>query len=170
MMTHTAAAPEVAPKPAKASPGRVPTIELARGADENGLAVMLSDLVRQNLEAKPHKQKDFFALRGSVTLVADDAEVALTLRFKDGVLTVFDGIVGIPDVTVRGSSDTILALSNVPLSTPFALPLPDPRDQEEVATVRALFDAMRSGRFHVYGLFFHLPLLMRLTRVMSVNG
>ncbi len=146
------------------------SIELAPGAEDNGLATMLADLVRQNLEAKPQKGSDFNALSGSVAIVADDAEVALTMRFASGGLTIHDGIVGIPDVTIRGSSDIILALSNMPLHTRLGLPFPDPRDKEQVKTVRSVIDAMRSGSFHIYGMAFHLPLLMRLTRVMSVNG
>ena len=151
-------------------------IRLAPGAEENGLAVMLSDLVRQNVEAKPHKKADLERLgrRGkpprSVAIVAEDAEVALTLKFEDGDLTIHDGIVGIPDVTVRGTSDTILALSNLPLTRPLGLPFPDPRDREAVKTVKSVMADMREGRFHVYGGAFHLPMMMRLTRVMSVNG
>jgi len=147
-----------------------PAIELAPGAEENGLAMMLADLVRQNLDAKPHKKGDFDALLGSVSIVADDAEVALTLRFEGGRLRIHDGIVGIPDVTIRGSADTILALSNMPLTTPLGLPIPSPRDREAVKTVRSVVEAMRGGKFHIYGLAFHLPMLMRLTRVMSING
>jgi hypothetical protein len=147
-----------------------PAIVLAPGAEENGLASMLADLLRQNLESKPHKQADFDRLSGSVTIMADDAEVALTLRFDHGRLTIFDGIVGIPDVTIRGGSDMILALSNMPLLTRLGLPVPDPRDKEAVKTVRSIIDAMKKGTLHIYGMFFHLPLLMRLTRVMSVNG
>lgn len=72
-------------------------IELAAGADENGLAVMLSGLIAQNLEAKPHKWSDFAALHGSAVIVADDVGVALTLRFDRGErLTIHDGIVGLP--------------------------------------------------------------------------
>lgn len=145
-------------------------IELAPGAEDNGLATMLADLVRQNLEAKPHKTADFDALHGTVSIVAEDAEVALTLRFGGGRLTIHDGIVGIPDVTIRGTSDTILALSNMPLTTPLHLPLPDPRDKEAVKTVKSVLDAMKAKQFHVYGAVFHLPLLMRLTRLMSING
>jgi hypothetical protein len=147
-----------------------PSIVLAPGAEDNGLASMLADLVRQNLEAKPHKQGDFEALAGSFSIVAEDADVALTLRFDHGRLVIHDGIVGIPDVTIRGESDTIMALSNMPLLTQFGLPLPDPRDKEGVAVARGVMDAMRKGRFHVYGMLFHLPMMMRLTRVMSVNG
>jgi hypothetical protein len=145
-------------------------IVLAPGAEDNGLANMLADLLRQNLEAKPHKQGDFRALSGSYAIVADDAEVALTLRFDRGTLTIFDGIVGIPDVTIRGGSDVILALSNLPVTRPLGLPFPDPRDGEAVKTVRTVASAMARGDFHVYGMLFHMRMLMRLTRVMSING
>ncbi len=146
-------------------------VQLAPGAEENGLAMMLRDLVSQNLDAKPHKLGDFRALQGSVSIVADDADVALTMRFEaGGKLTIHDGIVGIPDVTIRGPSDAVLALSNMPLATRLGLPIPDPRDREAVKTVRTVMGAMREGKLHVYGMAFHLPMMMRLTKVMSVNG
>ncbi len=167
-------------RPAPAAAGRsayatttTPFVSLAPGAEENGLAIMLGDLVRQNLEAKPRKMADFDALDGRVSIVADDADVALTLVFERsavGRLTIHDGIVGIPDVTIRGPSDAILALSNMPLATPLGLPLPTPGDPESMKTVRDLVREMRAGKLHFYGMFFHLPLVMKLTRVMSVNG
>src|SRR5262245_52320496 len=127
-------------------------IVLAPGAEENGLATMLADLVRQNLEAKPHKKSDFDALgklAGRVSIVADDADVALTLRFeRGGKLTIHDGIVGIPDVTIRGPSDAIMALSNMPLATRLGLPIPSPRDAESVRSVRTVLSAMRTGALH----------------------
>jgi hypothetical protein len=143
-------------------------IELSPGAENNAFATMLADLVRQNLESKPHKQKDFAALDGSVALVADDAEVALTLEFRRGRLVLHDGIKNVPDVTVRGSADAIMALSNVPLTKPLALPLPTDRASYEV--LRDMIRATRNGQLRIYGLVGHLGLLSRLTRVMSVNG
>ena len=148
-----------------------PSIELAPGAQDNGLALMLSDLVRQNLAAKPHKQVDFeelARLAGSIAIVADDADVALTLRFEEGKLKIHDGIVGIPDVTIRGDSDTILALSNMPLTRRLALPLP--RDKEGLMLLRSVVSALRGGRFHIYGGLLNLKLVTRLSRVMSING
>ena len=147
-----------------------PLIELAPGAEDNGFASMLAELVRQNLEAKPHKQRDFRALSGSISIVAEDADVALTLRFDREKLTIHDGIVGIPDVTIRGSSDMIMALSNTPIVTRFGLPFADPRDKEGVSVSRSVRNAMRAGSFHIYGMAFHVPMLLHLTRVMSVNG
>jgi hypothetical protein len=146
------------------------TIELAPGAEENGLASMLADLVRQNLEDKPHKVRDFHALHGAIAIVADDADVCLTLRFDRGRLTIHDGVVGIPDVAIRGTSDMILALSNTPLTRRFGLPFPDPRDAEQVAVSRSVMTAMRAGEFKMYGALLHPGLVMHLTRVMSING
>ena len=145
-------------------------IELAPGAENNGLASMLSDLVRQNLEAKPHKVPDFEALDGVVAIVADDADVCLTLEFRRGRLTIHDGIVGIPDVAIRGTSDMIMALSNMPLTRLLGLPLPDPRDKEQVAISQSVMTAMRAGQFKMHGALLHPGLVMRLTRVISING
>jgi hypothetical protein len=147
-----------------------PDIALAPGAEENGFAVMLTDLVRQNLETNPHKQRDFAALDGVVAIVAHDAEVALTLAFQRGALRVYSGVVGVPDVVIRGSSETILALSNVPLSPRLGLPIP--RDEEGKKLVREIVKAMRTGALQTEargGLVFRLPLLLHLTRVMSVR-
>jgi hypothetical protein len=145
-------------------------IELAPGAEENGLASMLSELVRQNLEAKPHKIPDFEALDGTVAIVAEDADVCLTLRFARGSLTVHDGIVGIPDVAIRGTSDLIMAMSDMPLTKPLGLPIPDPRDKAQVAISQSVMAAMRSGELKMYGALLHPGMVMHLTRVMSVNG
>lgn len=147
-----------------------PTIELAPGAENNGFATMLADLVRQNLEAKPHKTGDFDAMTGTIAIVAEDADVALTLAFNRGRLIVHDGILNVPDVTIRGTADVIMAMSNVPLTRPFALPIPNPRNKQAVATMREIVAAMRAGTFHAHGMALHLPMMMRLTRVMSVNG
>ncbi|HVH44010.1 MAG TPA: hypothetical protein VM925_16780 [Labilithrix sp.] len=151
------------------------SIELAPGAEGNGFATMLADLVRQNLESKPHKRKDFDALDGTVALIADDADVALTLEFRPGrsrgeggSLTLHDGIKGIPDVAVRGSADSIMAMSNVPLTRPLGLPVPTDRPGLEV--VRGMLRASWTGELKIHGMLGNMGLLSRLTRVMSVNG
>ncbi len=149
-----------------------PSITLAPGAENNAFATMLCDLVKQNLESKPHKAKDFHALargRGAtIALVADDAEVALTLEFRDGKLVLHDGIKGLPDVAVRGSADSIMAMSNIPLTRPLALPIPTDRTALDVLVT--MVKATRTGELKVHGMIGNLGVLSRLTRVMSVNG
>ena len=149
-----------------------PSITLAPGAENNAFATMLCDLGKQNLESKPHKVKDFQALargRGAtIALVADDAEVALTLEFRDGKLVLHDGIKGVPDVAVRGSADSIMAMSNIPLTRPLALPIPTDRTSLDVLVT--MVKATRTGELKVHGMIGNLGVLSRLTRVMSVNG
>ena len=138
-------------------------ITVSAPALDNGLANMIADLVRQNLADHPQKLTTFDRLRGRVAIVAEDADVALTLEFRAGELRVHDGIVGVPDVCVRADSEDVINLSLLELVP--RLGWPDPRGR----TVRAIADATRAGRLRVVGGLMHLPLLLRLTRVMSVN-
>jgi hypothetical protein len=138
-------------------------IQLGEGADENGLAVMLSELLRQNIDDHPDKRKAFRRLAGRVAIVVDDAAVAVTLLFRAGQLTVHSGIVGIPDVTIRASSDDVMKMSLIELLP--RIGVPDPRGK----VTREIFDAQRKGRIRVFGALANLPLVLRLTRVMAVG-
>jgi hypothetical protein len=145
-------------------------IRLAPGADANGFAVMLADLLRQNLSDKPHKRASFDALSGVAAIVAEDADVAITLRFSSGEVEVFDGIVGVPDMAIRGGTDEIFGLSNLPISTPFALPIAARDDTQGQEASRAFVKAIREKRLHLHGAMLHPLFALRLTRVMSING
>jgi hypothetical protein len=83
-------------------------------------------------------------------------------------MRVHSGVLGVPDVVLRGTSDTILALSNMPL-TKSGLPIPRRGDEEGKELVLSVLRALRSGSFRIQGFLFHLPLLMHLSRVMSVR-
>jgi hypothetical protein len=139
------------------------SIELAEGADQNGFAVMLSELLRQNLADHPHKMRDFDRLLGRVAIVVEDARVSVTLHFQSGHLTLHGGIVGIPDVTIRANADDVMQMSLVELVPRFGLP--DLRKEN----ARAMIRAQREGRVKMYGALVNLPMVLRLTRVMSVN-
>lgn len=140
-----------------------PQIELIGAAKHNGLATMITDLITQNLADHPEKRRDFAHLVGRVAIVAEDAGVALTLQFSFGALAVFDGIDGIPDVTVRASSDDVINMSLVELTQTTRLP-----DLKGEVT-KAMLKASREGRIRVLGAIFNIPMLIHLTRVMSVN-
>lgn len=148
------------------------SIRLADGAESNAFAQMLADLLRQNLDSKPHKKKDFFRLaegRGKrIAIVADDADVALTLDFNHGRLVVHDGIKGVPDVAVRGTSDAIMTMSNIPLTRPLGLPIP--MDRSSLDVLREMARASAAGEVQIHGIVGNVRTLSRLTRVMSVNG
>jgi hypothetical protein len=140
-----------------------PTIEIAPGSEGKGMVDMLANLIRQNLEDRPDKVVDFFKLRGRVAIVAEDADVSLTLEFNRGQLTVHDGVVGVPDLTVRADSDNIINMSLIEIMDRSGLP--DPFGSMN----RKIMSATRQQEIHVYGALRNIPFLLRFTRVMSVN-
>jgi len=137
-------------------------VALAPDAEANGLANMLAGLLRHNLQDHPEKERDLARLVGRVAIVATDADVSLTLRFEGGRVTIHDGIFGLPDVTIRASGDDIMQMSLVELDPRFRLP--DPRREG----ARAMFAASRDGRVEMHGSLGNVPLLLRLTRLMTV--
>jgi len=124
---------------------------------------MLSELLAQNLADHPEKRRDFDRLTGRIALVVDDIDVSITLCFEAGRLTVHGGIYGMPDVTITASSDDIMKMSLMELVPKVGLP--DPRGQ----FTREIFSASQGGKIHMHGALLHMPLMLRLTRVMSIN-
>lgn len=143
-------------------------IEVAPDAEHNAFAGMLADLLRQNLADKPHKARVLATMSGAVAIVAEDAEVALTLEFRGGHVTVRDGIRGVPDATVRAPGDIIMALSDVPLTRPLALPIP--RTRAAVETLRIIARAVKARELQIFGMVTNFSLMNKLTQVLSVNG
>jgi hypothetical protein len=127
------------------------SIELSAGAEDNGLANMLSTMLRQNVEDHPERVAIARGMRGRMAIFAEDAEVAISIDFEGERVLFRDGIVGVPDLTIRGGFEQIGAL-------------PDPRGPVN----RALFAAMREGKLRVHGLPRALPLLLAFGDVMHV--
>lgn len=128
------------------------------------MAGMLAQLLRANLDERPEKKRTVARMSGRVALVFEDLAQSVTLLFRRGRVVVDAGIVGIPDVTVRAESELVLALSRMELEPRFGLP--DPRGDVTKQVLRATQD----GSLKVHGLLPSLPLVARLTRLLSVTG
>lgn len=139
-----------------------PDIRLAPGAEEIGLASMLAELIRQNLEQKPHKRADFDKLDTVVSIEARDAEVTITLEFRRGSLVVHGGVHGRPAITIVTDSETVLKLSLASI----VCGLPNFLD----AGGREMLQKMRRGELKITGMLGSPVQLVRMTRLMSVNG
>jgi hypothetical protein len=136
-------------------------ITVDSGARDNGLANMVADLIRANVESSPHKARVFSRLVGSVGLSATDAEVSLTLVFSRGSCVVLDGIAAGVDTTVTTDSESILEMSNVNLvgGLPFLFD----------AAGRGIVKKAFRGTIKIRGLARHPVTLTRLAIVLSVN-
>ena len=137
------------------------SVELAPGASENGLAVMMATMMSQNLIDHPERRGSFERLVGRVAIVADDADVALTMELVGGRAIVHDGIVGIPDLTIRGPAEIIADMSRMETGR---FGLPDPRGEVN----RAMVAALRDRRLRIFGLPSALPLLVRFGNVLAI--
>jgi hypothetical protein len=138
-----------------------PVVDLAPGAEQDPLAQMFAELVRESVRDE-RSRRQFDRLRASVGVVADDSGSALTLRFDFGRLTVHEGLVGIPTVTIRGMTSDIEALADLPLRGS----LPALVDRGGRQALFAVFGALRTRRLKIYGLVPHARLVLRLLRVL----
>ena len=136
-------------------------INLADGAEEIGLAIMLQDLIVQNIEQNPHKLNDFKKLNIVIGLEVSDVDIKLTLEFSNCTLTIQPGIKGQPELNITADSATVMNLSNQKIKWG----LPYYFDE----TGREIMAAMRSRRLRVTGMISHFASLIRFSRVMSVH-
>ena len=145
-----------------------PIVDLAPGAEENPLAPRLAEIIRANLGIKPHKRKDFRALRGAVQIVPLDTGEPLTLRFDHGRLTIHDGQVGIPAVTIAGDTADVMRLADLPMTRLFRVPVA--LDRRGRAVLGEVLRGLQGKSLRIYGLWTRPVLVLRVLRVLSVNG
>jgi hypothetical protein len=138
-----------------------PVILLDEGAKDVGLVDMVFNLIRQNLEQKPHKLRSFQALKSNVVIVASDIEITITLAFQSGKLTVYNGIVGEADLKIVTDHDVILQLSLINI----CLGLPNYFDE----TGRDILKKLLFGNLKIEGMLKHPLQLTHLTKIFSVN-
>lgn len=139
-----------------------PVVDLAPGADHDPLACQIAERVRAAI-ARPPLRRDFDRMRGAIGIVADDADTSLTLRFDFGRLTIHEGLVGVPTVTIRGPTGGLEALSELP-----RMP-----ERGVVASGRSLAEvagALRSGKLKIYGLAAHPRLVVRFLRLLAADS
>jgi hypothetical protein len=138
-----------------------PVITLDDGAKDVGLAEMLFNLLRQNLEQKSQKLSSFEALHSNVVIVARDIEITVTLAFRKGKLTIYNGIVGKADLKIIADHDAILDLSLINIF----LGLPNYFDK----VGRGILKKLVLGSLKIKGLLKHPVQLTHLTKLFSVN-
>jgi hypothetical protein len=142
------------------------SIALAPGADNNDLAVWVHDLVSRHVDEHAACRRDFQAMREAVALVAPDRRLSVTLRFDHGYLTIHDGMIGIPDLTLCADYEILIGIADIPLSPLGRLPLPSLSAARRTSWRTTALELV-SGELKVYGLFSHFRLLLRLLRLLA---
>ena len=137
-------------------------VKVTKSAQEIGLAVMLADLLKQNVADNPIKKQIFNLMKGNVVIKATDADVEVTLHFDKGKLTVYGGKKGKPDLEIESDSETIVNLGQ--LKTVLFMPV------FIDSTGREAVKKMLTRELVIRGMLFHPLLLLQLVNVMSVTS
>ena len=135
-------------------------ITILQQASDNGLAVMLSDLIRQNLDQNPGKIKIFNSLKARVLIEARDIQTAVGLEFKQGELSISGNTIAQPNLHIIADSATVLDLCLLKIK--FGLPY--------------FFDAngfkvlkkLLTRQLIIKGMLRHFSTLVKLTELFSV--
>jgi hypothetical protein len=138
-----------------------PVIVLDEGAKEIGLAEIVFNLIRQNLEQKPQRLSNFKALNSNVVIVARDIDITVTLAFRKVDLTIYNGIVGKPDLKIIADHDAILDLSLIKIF----MGIPNYFGR----TGRDILRKLIFGNVKIEGMLRHPLQLIHLTKIFSVN-
>jgi hypothetical protein len=134
-----------------------PAVEYLDG-EPSGLATMIGGLIEGNLAAHPDRVG---LLKPAVVgIVATDAGVAITLRLSASRITVADGLLGRPQLTVEADSETLTELT----ASPLRLGFPDALTSEG----RRMTGKLVRRDMRVHGLVRHPGIASRLTRLLSV--
>lgn len=138
----------------------MPEIIILPEARELGLPVMLADLIRQNIEKRPDKIKPFESLEAKVLIEIPDIQTSAGLEFQRGRLILSKGFSGKPDLHILTDSLTILDLSLLKIK----LGLPYFFDKNGFKILKKIL----SRRIIIKGLFKNFPVLINLTKVISI--
>ncbi len=136
-------------------------ILIAPGSEDNAMADMLSNLLRQNIAQSTIKEAIFNAMKTTVAVHIEDIDVALTLDFDYGTLTIYSGTPKRARIRIYTASAYVLDLSNI--SIRFGLPcFFDDKG-------RAILQNVWKGNIKIVALPWDLLDVIRLTRIMSIN-
>ena len=138
-----------------------PAIKMAPGAEEAGMAAMLTEMIKTNLKNRPERVKDFNKLNGTIWITAEDADVDMTMVFDRGSLTVHAGKVGKPMLAISTDSSTLMDLANINIK----FGMPNYFDE----TGRMVIKKLMKKELKIKGMFVHTTALTHLTKIMSVQ-
>lgn len=137
------------------------SITLAPDAGDAGMAVMMADMIRANLQNKPERIKDFNKLNGNIWITAEDAETEMTMMFDGGSLLVHAGKLGDPILQISTDSSTLLELANIQIK--YGMPY----YFDDVG--RMVLKKLLKGELKIKGMFAHNMALTYMTKVISVK-
>lgn len=94
-------------------------------AGENGLATMLYQMIKENIEKNPWKEGDAKSIKSDIFIYARDADVRVSMSFKQDRVIVFDGELFSPDIKIEANTADLIEMSKIKLIGPIHIPIFD---------------------------------------------
>ena len=130
--------------------------------EPSAFASMLGGLIQANVEARPERRRDLEGLKAKVGIWVTDIDEGVTLDFKQGALTVHNGLRPRRDITIRADAETVMGLSNLRIGL---LGLPIYHD----SIGRGIAVKLMRRKLRIDGLVGNLATLNTVTRIFSVR-
>lgn len=137
-------------------------VVIERGADLDGLADIVADLFRDNLEAAPERAELLRGRPWRVAIEVPDAESRFVIAISPTTIGVGPGATDAASLRVRTDGETLVELPEVRLLAG----LPDPRREEG----RVLIGKLLRRRLRIRGLLLHPRRVTRLLRLLNTAG
>lgn len=132
------------------------------GPEPAGLAEMLASIVRGNVQRHPERLDFLEGSPGVVRITAVDAEITVSLEFRDGELRIYSGpVTAPPDVSIDADSETLVGFSAIPQLGP----VPNPFTPEG----RTAIGKAARGQIKIRGLARGRKLLDRMRGLLTTD-
>lgn len=140
-------------------------IVVEEGVKQPDTLNLFVELIKQNIDSNVRKRDFFYKLDADIAIVLEELSYSLTLRFQKGELKAYEGIRGIPDITIKGGYNEILQLTTLELFPLINLP------KLYTPTGRELLLSLLRGKIKIYGLFsiHNLLRLYYLLQIFTIN-
>ncbi len=134
-------------------------IELEEKAKENGLANMIEQMIRENINKNKWKEKDALSINANISIYATDSDVKVGLSFKKGKCIIVDGEIFSPDIRIESKTIDLINLSKIKIISPLHIPI---IDKESLEIIKKIFNREMKISFCLKDLknLFHLVRLL----------
>ena len=135
-------------------------LHITNKAQDVPFSFIIEELLRGNIEKSAAKLATYRKMHGIAAIDLPDIEVAISLHFQAGSLTIFPGVSPDAAVCIRTSYENVMDLNalNIRWGLPYYF--------DEAG--RKVLGLIFSGKLKIRGLLTHPLLLTRLTIIMSV--
>jgi ADP-dependent phosphofructokinase/glucokinase len=82
-------------------------------AKNSGLASMIYQMIKENLEKNPWKEKFAKKINSEISIFAKDAEVKVSLSFRKDKVLIFDSEIFYPDIKISADTSDLIGMTKI---------------------------------------------------------